>query len=179
VSQLIWQVRHFDGTRNGDRYLFANATSKGWDFRHYVHPGMARESPRVWLFQANLEFDLQEEIRPGKVEDWHAVNFVDRLHPGDLALLWQSGKCAGIYGLARVTTDAYGEPGDWSVDLRYVGMCEPAILKREDLEEHPILQNLGVIKMPPAANPFRVRHDEWQALKKRQPLKRLLQSLGK
>jgi len=180
VSQLIWQVRHFDGTRNGDRYVFANWTSHGWDFKNYVHPGIVRESPRVWLFQAIPDdYDLEDEIRPGKIEDWQAVQFVDRLHAGDLALLWQTGKRAGVYGLAKLTTDVYERKGKFWVDLRYVGLCKPPILKREDLEDHPIVQDLRVIKMPRSRNPSRVQNDQWQALKKRQPLKRLLQRLGK
>jgi len=180
VSQLISQIRHFDGTRNGDRYLFANWSVKGWDFKHYVHPGKIDEPPRVWLFQANLdEYELEDEIKPQRKVRWEVSRYFERLIAGDLVVLWQAGKRAGVYGLAELTSDAYEKDGGSWVDLRYVGLCEPPIFRKAGLTSHCVLRHLDVIRMPPAGNPFRVHDDEWKALKVRKPLKRLLQRLGK
>jgi hypothetical protein len=87
-------------------------------------------------------------------------------HTWAIVLLWQSGPNAGIYGLGELTSKAWDEDDEWFVDMRYTKLLDHPILK-SDLCEHPLLQNLGVINMPHAANPFRVSDKEWQNLKKR------------
>ena len=63
VNDLVDQVRHYQGTKNGDRYLFAHWDSCGWEFRSYIHPAIAYHGQRVWLFQANNEFILTKELK--------------------------------------------------------------------------------------------------------------------
>lgn len=61
-----------------------------------------------WLFQSNPKYyDLEGALRAGALRTWSVNQHRERIHPGDRVVLWQTGKDAGIYALATVTT----EPG--------------------------------------------------------------------
>lgn len=62
-----------------------------------------------WLFQANPKvFRLKEALRAGLLQSFAVVTHKDRIKEGDKVILWESGKNAGCYGLATITS-AVGE----------------------------------------------------------------------
>jgi predicted RNA-binding protein with PUA-like domain len=166
MGNCLRQVRLYRGTRNGDRYLFGCWLSDGWQFTQYVHPSAMPHATRVWLFQAKRErYDLTKELRRHTKAHWYLGRHRENLRPGNIALLWQSGQKAGIYGLGALTSNLQPEDGEWRVDIRYTKLLDQPILK-SDLHKHPLLRKLGVINMPRGSNPFSVSDEEWQALKK-------------
>ena len=135
----------------------------GWQFRKY--PTVV-EGTRAWLFQAIKEdYDLKERLKHLKKDTWDAKCHRDHLQAGDIALLWQAGEEAGIYGIGELTSGAYLENKKWYVKCADGGLLDQPVLKSKLLED-PLLQDLGVIKMARNRNPFRVRDKEWQVLKK-------------
>jgi hypothetical protein len=102
------------------------------------------------------------------------------LRLGDIVLLWQSGKKAGIYGLGELTSRVYINKDEvYVVDIRYIKPpLDPPIFK-SDLCEDQLLKDLEVIKMPRGKNPFRVLYKEWQYLKKKESLNKLIGFLEK
>ena len=60
-----------------------------------------------WLFQSNPKvFDLKEALRFDAVHTFAVVSHKKRIAMGDKVILWQTGKEAGIYGLASITSEA-------------------------------------------------------------------------
>jgi hypothetical protein len=143
--------------------------------------------PRVWLFQANPKyFNLEQEltkVRHGDEDGWTVTKFREDMRAGDVAILWQGGKNAGIYALGELISEPYlhsydeeevppwltgkdddpsGQVTEWRVPYRYTKVLEHPLYK-STLLEHPTLRNMNVIKAPMGAN-FRVSAKEWEAL---------------
>lgn len=104
VEHLTEQIRLYRGTRNGDRYLLGCWASDGWKFMHYVHPTVVPRVTRAWLFQATQRYDLTKELRRRESDRWTVGRNRVNLRPGNIAILWQSGEDAGIYGLGELTS---------------------------------------------------------------------------
>jgi len=61
------------------------------------------KEPRVWIFQANPKFyRILEALQHLERMQFLANRYKDRIHVGDIVLLWMSGNHAGIYAQARV-----------------------------------------------------------------------------
>ena len=145
---------------------------------HYVHPTVVQKSTRAWLFQATEEYDLVKELKRRKNDVWTVGRNGNNLRPGHIAILWQSGIKAGIYGYGELISRARDEQGELCVDIRYGNVLDQPILKSE-LRQHPMLKALGVIAMPRGRNPFRIRDNEWIALTElSSELRRLESSAG-
>jgi hypothetical protein len=144
------------------------------------------EAVRVWLFQANPQFyKLAEELKEEQVGNrgnWAVTTYRSEMQAGDVALLWQSGKDRGIYAVAELLGAPYQrdwepEPEDlikrpytkatWWVDLRYIQILEPPLLA-DQIKQHPLLQNLGVLTFANATN-YRVTPDQWAEIKQLLP----------
>ena len=105
VEHLTEQIRIYSGTRDGDRYLLGCWNESGWEFQQYVHPLSVAKTVRVWLFQAVPEtYNLIKEMRRRQNDTWTVKRNRDNLRPGNIALLWQSGEDAGIYGCGELTS---------------------------------------------------------------------------
>lgn len=129
---------------------------------------------RIWLFQANPSvFDLDEDLEYAQVGDeanWTVTRYGDEMEAGDLVILWQAGKDAGIRALGELTGRPYQseigltrDPDERRIDLVYTQILAVPILK-SDLLRHPVLRTLSVIKAPPGTN-FRVTPSQWEALR--------------
>lgn len=164
VEHLAEQIQLYRGTRDGDRYLLGCWTSDGWEFRHYVHPTAVPRVTRVWLFQATERYNLVKELGRLSSDQWTVGRNRDNLRPGNIALLWQSGENAGIYGIGELASRVTDEDDEALVDIRYTKLLERPVFKSE-LRKHPLLKKFGVIAMPRGKNPFRVLDKEWEALK--------------
>jgi predicted RNA-binding protein with PUA-like domain len=164
---LFQQIHDYCGTQIGDRYLFGNWTSRGWKFTRYVHPTKVPVVERVWLFQATGRYDLSEELKRLKGDYWLPKRYHDRLRIDNIVLFWQAGTKAGIYGLGKLTKECYEKDGKMRVDVQYRALLNEPILKPE-LRQHPLLKNTDILRYP-RGTVFRVRDEEWQALKKAFP----------
>lgn len=65
-----------------------------------------------WLFQANPKvFRLREALRAEALETFAVTSHKQDIEAGDQVILWQSGRDAGCYGLATVTSAV----GEWAI----------------------------------------------------------------
>lgn len=68
---------------------------------------------RVWFFQANpAQYDIDAAL--GGVDRiwWRVPQHTGEIQVGDIAILWRSGRQAGIVGLGRVCSDPAQHQGD-------------------------------------------------------------------
>ena len=60
-----------------------------------------------WVFQGNPKiFDFETALREDLLKDWTVKAHKDKIKIGDKVILWMTGKNAGCYALAEVTTEA-------------------------------------------------------------------------
>jgi hypothetical protein len=111
-----------------------------------------------WIFQGNPnQFDFDTALRENILSDWTVSAHKDKIKPGDKVILWITGKAAGCYALAEVTSEPYekeqsGDSHLWitedknniKVDIKIThNWVDEPILKVE-LENEPTLKNLKV-----------------------------------
>ncbi|MEO6820882.1 MAG: AAA family ATPase, partial [Ginsengibacter sp.] len=59
-----------------------------------------------WIFQCNPEeFDFETAVRKNILHDWTVAAHKERIKKGDKVILWLTGKKAGCYALARITSE--------------------------------------------------------------------------
>lgn len=59
-----------------------------------------------WVFQCNpSEFDFETAVRNNLLNDWTVAAHKDKIKKGDKVILWLTGRRAGCYALARVTSN--------------------------------------------------------------------------
>lgn len=140
----------------------------------------------IWIFQANPErFDILNSLADPdiKLRMW-TVNrqFKNKIHSMDMALIWMSGKDAGIYAIAKVISepqimeDTLEESKYWlkiadkkidqlRVCIRIIKDMHTNPILRSDLKNTPGLEKLSILgKFPSGAN-FYVRPHEWEIIK--------------
>jgi len=80
-------------------------------------------------------FDLLDDWESGKKVSWSANQHRNELTPGDVIYFRISGTSAGLYGVGEVLSNCYeveaDEFGSWKVDIRYVELLLPPILRKE------------------------------------------------
>jgi hypothetical protein len=133
--------------------------------------------PHRWLFQAVPDrWDLVKNLETwavGEEEKWNATRYRREMRPADVVALWSGGADAGLYAVAELTgvpfedsSPAWMQPTEeqttWRVPLRLTRALEVPLLKTE-LKEHPVLQNMQILKMAQGTN-FQVTEPEWNAL---------------
>lgn len=59
-----------------------------------------------WVFQCNpAEFDYAKAVKNNLLHDWTVAAHKDKIKTNDKVILWLTGKRAGCYALARITSD--------------------------------------------------------------------------
>ncbi len=59
-----------------------------------------------WVFQCNpAEFDYARAVKSNLLHDWTVAAHKDKIKTNDKVILWLTGKRAGCYALARITSD--------------------------------------------------------------------------
>jgi hypothetical protein len=122
---------------------------------------------KYWLFGADPKrYNLMEEIpvRLDNGDSWRAAHHWKDLAVGDEVILWQHGPRGGVYAFGKLTSNTYKHGSEWRVNIGYGPLLKQPVFKR-DLRKHPLLRNLGVLKMPKGGNPFPVEENQWRALK--------------
>jgi hypothetical protein len=140
------------------------------------------KEPRVWIFQANPKFyRILEALQHLDRMQFLTNRYKDRIHVGDIVLLWMSGNHAGIYAHARVVEGVADRKSDgddaafWAdpsigattkprvvlaVEKRFLGnpLLKTIIAATEGLA------NLMILRQPNGTN-FPVDADAWELLR--------------
>lgn len=121
----------------------------------------------VWVFQAVPErYDLEQALRTTSGDNWQVKQNKTKIAKGHLVLLWKAGENAGIYGIAKTTSEQYdskleGEEGISRIDLQHIYTLPKPILRRE-LVTDPITKPLQQRIMQ--GTNFKVEDSEWAAI---------------
>jgi predicted RNA-binding protein with PUA-like domain len=68
---------------------------------------------RVWFFQSNpAHYDIDAALSVLDRIWWRVPQYTNEIHTGHVAVLWRSGKKAGIVGIGRVIADPQQHPAD-------------------------------------------------------------------
>lgn len=68
---------------------------------------------QYWVFQGNPRFyDSAGALRAKAVNTWTVTAHLDRIQPGDKAIIWVTGQQAGCYALATITSAVTERPMD-------------------------------------------------------------------
>lgn len=141
------------------------------------------EEPSIWIFQGNPErYDILNALSDPEIGNsihWLVNQNKLRIKKGHLALIWMSGKDAGIYALGRIESDPQLFPEYLPETKYWIGEDEIkeklrvkiSILKRfinnpikkEFLKTIPSLANLSILKQFQGTN-FPVNDLEWFTL---------------
>lgn len=140
---------------------------------------------RTWLFQGNPDlWPVLDVLAAGQpIDSWSAVRHLAAITPGDRALLWVSGRVAGVYAVGRVigvaepeTTDhRWTEPTRRGVPRHAVPLhltTLPHPVPRDELKADPRFARSQIIRAPRGGNPFPVTDQEWAAVADRLPEER-------
>lgn len=140
------------------------------------------KEPRVWIFQANPKFyRILEALQHLDRMQFLTNRYKDRIHVGDIVLLWMSGNHAGIYAQARVVEGAADRKPDgddaafWAdpssgatTKLRVVLAIEKRFLGNPLLKTTIAategLAHLMILRQPNGTN-FPVDADAWELLR--------------
>lgn len=111
-----------------------------------------------WIFQGNpSEFDYETAVRNNLLQDWTVSAHKDKIKEGDKVILWRTGKEAGCYALAKVTSNpsessVSADDHLWKkgskialkagIEIQYNLLDNP--LLKEDLKGITALNNLNV-----------------------------------
>jgi predicted RNA-binding protein with PUA-like domain len=124
-----------------------------------------------WLLKTEPETFSMDDLLSKEAEPWDGVrnyqarNFIAQMQPGDLCLIYHSGKEKAVVGIGKVVSYPFQDPGTsderWlSVDIAPVRKVEPFSL--EQIKGHPELNELMLLKqsrlsvMPLDENVFRI-----------------------
>jgi len=138
----------------------------------------------VWIFQANPEkYDIFKALKDesiGSIIHWSVKQYANEIQKGDIALIWLSGKKAGIYFIAEIISmpimliEPESERKYWfdKTDKPEEELCVKLNIF-QDLSENPVLRenikniertkNLSIIRQPRGTN-FKVTFEEWEEL---------------
>ena len=174
------------GKKVGDTINFGKGF-KILEVKKYQNPNTHKSIPvgkTVWIFQANPEkYKILEALKDpsvGSIIHWNVKQYANEIHIGDIALMWLSGKEAGVYFIAEIVTMPTMLLEPVSESIYWVDKSEKIEKKLsvklnilEDLSENPVLrtnlkkiektENLSIIKQPRGTN-FKVTNEEWEVL---------------
>ncbi len=143
------------------------------------------QSINIWIFQANPEkFDVVNALSDPNlpVKSWRVKQHKDKIKKGDIALIWVSGKEAGIYAIAEVISDPEfmaipfeSEKYWFDQDLKEKSKLRAKLKILKNLVNNPILKEqlkniseltgLSIFRFA-QATAFPVSNFEWDIIKK-------------
>jgi len=138
----------------------------------------------VWVFQGNPNrYDVFNALSDPDVQrhHWLVNQNINKITKGDIALIWMSGKEAGIYAVAEIASDPsiMGEPPteekywlsneDKGVERLRVELINKIVLINSPVYRHELkaiekLKNLSILRVPQGTN-FPVSATEWHVIK--------------
>lgn len=140
------------------------------------------EKRKEWVFQANpKKYNLKGALQELKQKTWLVSQHKEDIGKGEKVYLWESGPEGGIVAVARTLTDPLmmeADPAEqrYQIDtekfsgerLRVRIDIEKVLekpLKRAELETHPVLSSMAVIKSFTGSN-FALTEEEAEALER-------------
>lgn len=140
----------------------------------------------IWIFQANPNrYDILNALldRDLDKQGWMVNQHQKEIKHGDIALIWMSGKEAGIYAIAEVESDPNfmidppEEEKYWTseedkgksrlrVKIKIIERLVNNPILRAELKNTDGLKNLSILKFWQGTN-FPVNNSEWQVIKQK------------
>lgn len=188
VVQITELAKKYEYKFIDDQSTFSSSTIE--DIRRYGRdqtpgspPGDDDQGISVWVFQGNPHrYDILNALSDkeiGNTIHWLVNQNKNRIHKGHMALLWMSGKEAGIYALARIECEPHPmrernaekkywlEAGENDVATRVrlailKRLVNKPVLKKEILKL-PELSRLSILRQFQGTN-FPVRDSEWRLI---------------
>jgi hypothetical protein len=151
-----------------------------------IKPSKPLGGRKVWIFQANPNrCDIVNALRDDRIAHpvcWLVNQRKNEIKKGDIAIIWMSGKEAGIYSVAKITSDPYYFIPSREVDKYWVNEEDKGKDKlrvktrrllnllnnpvfRTELISKPGLKNLSIFKQSQGTN-FQVLYEEWKIIGK-------------
>lgn len=147
-------------------------------------PSTIKSNNRVWIFQANPNrYDVLNALLDPTLDKqgWTVNQHRNEIQCGDTALIWMSGKEAGIYAVCEVISDpgfmvdSPEEEKYWTneedkgqsrlrVKIRIIKKLINNPLLRDELRGTAGLNSLSIIKFSQGTN-FPVSQNEWEIIK--------------
>jgi hypothetical protein len=103
------------------------------------------EEVNFWIFQCNpAYFDLIDALAQNKLYDWSVAAHRDKMRPGDKVLIYMTGKQAGVYALAELTSVPYLRSADSANNWQRAEEFDykVAIHVTHDISSNPITKQL-------------------------------------
>jgi predicted RNA-binding protein with PUA-like domain len=73
----------------------------------------ANDTANYWMFQSNPKyFDLEAALANDELSDWSVSAHKASMQPGDKVIIYKTGKDAGVYALAELTSTPYPRRAD-------------------------------------------------------------------
>jgi len=135
---------------------------------------------RAWFFQSNpLHYDIDAALRAIDRIWWRVPQYTDAIHAGDVAVLWRSGKKAGIVGSGRVIADPQQHPADAAekpfvladeegaedTTRALVRVQAVSFISKEQVRAIPEFRQHQIV-VAPMGTVFPISAGEWTALEK-------------
>lgn len=118
-----------------------------------------------WLFHANpARSDVPEQLRAGRPEARRCVTQHAReIAVGDGAVLWLSGRAAGVYAVGEVV-EAAADDLERSCLLRWHDLRPDRPISKQQLLAAGGFEGARIIRQPMAGNPLRLTDEEWAVI---------------
>lgn len=138
---------------------------------------------KVWIFQANpTKFNVVGALTDKAIDSWRIEDYKNEIKKGDVAIIWASGKYAGIYAIAEITSDPHfisitpesekywldqnlKKDSDYRADLKITKNLVNFPIPRKCLLCIPELKQLSILNFAQKTN-FPVTKSEWEIIKK-------------
>lgn len=110
---------------------------------------LIKTSPDVFSWDMLVE---RGKTRWDGVRNYQARNYMREMKPGDLAFIYHTGDEPGIFGIAKIATDAYDDPttdeGNWSVIEVEPVIKISRMVSQDELRYTPIVNVLQIFNQP-------------------------------
>ena len=125
---------------------------------------------KAWIFQGRpSRYDVAEELKPGKYEEWVASAGYREMQPGDVVFFWRASEGEpqrrGLYGWGKIVEEPNVDKnsGNW-VRVQY--KCNfPKFISYNALAENTVVATHQLFRMPIGTN-FSVSEEQLQELLK-------------
>lgn len=144
IRKVVWvKTGHWSREDTGPVKTLTEITSYDWNrHRELMFDGSA---PRCWIFQGNPNrYDFEQALKEGGLSTFSVSAHKDRIKPGDLGILWLTGKQSGCYALLKVTSSPKNRNEGKYVSVEVVRSFADNPILKEECAESPLLSELNV-----------------------------------
>ncbi|MGJ8744909.1 EVE domain-containing protein [Polaribacter sp.] len=137
------------------------------------------KEPNYWIFQGNPDiYNITNALKAAHLKSWKVAAHKDKIAIGDKVIIWQTGKNAGCYALAEVTSEVsvfeeepheqwyYTDKSDASatdrVKIKITDYYADSPISDEDIKGNPCFYDF---KAGNQGTNFRSRKDQYEEIK--------------